>query len=609
MRILRVLSQHEVTGAEVYAATLADEEVRRGHHVIIVSDTWSTPVRARIERLTIGIRKYSQRIKNILSLIRLIGRERIDVVVAHSRASSWIANIATRWMKTPFVSVVHGKQHLHFSSRSVSVYGKHIIAVSESVYRHLQDDLGIDQKHLTLIPNGIVVEHWKKPKPLASRKKVFGLPSTRKIILFVGRLSGPKGDVVKFLMTDVLPLVRKRVNSTLAIVGGMRTNPDIPSALESTRAALGASSVLNFGYQKDIRPFLFSADLVVAAGRSAMESLIAGKPTVAFGETNYHGLVAKENFAEAVQTEFGDQGLYARPSAETVADDFVDCLKLRTATAPSLRVQRLAREQFDSRRVEERVWQVFARAIVECKSPKAIPVLMYHSVVNDVREASKHGIWVTAESFRAQLRSLKRRGFTSITFREYAQFQRGEHSLPPNPVILTFDDGYEDNYRVAFPIMEEFGCKSVIYLVTDKRRTNFWVPDDTPTTLMTKPHIREMAKHGHEFGSHTVTHPKLPSIPPALVRRELKSSKHACEETLGNEVISFAYPYGALNDATKQLVGEAGYQFAAAADTGPFVFYKDYLEIRRVQVFPWTSPGGFWKKTQPWYSRYKRWKK
>jgi hypothetical protein len=59
----------------------------------------------------------------------------------------------------------------------------------------------------------------------------------------------------------------------------------------------------------------------------------------------------------------------------------------------------------------------------------------------------------------------------------------------------------------------------------------------------------------------------------------------------------------------KALVAEAGYRYAVAGETGPAVFYADPFEIRRVQVFPWTNAFGFWKKTQPWYHRYREFKR
>ena len=108
-----------------------------------------------------------------------------------------------------------------------------------------------------------------------------------------------------------------------------------------------------------------------------------------------------------------------------------------------------------------------------------------------------------------------------------------------------------------------------------------------------------------EIGSHTVTHPNLTLIPRDESRRELQNSKEKLEQLLGSEVVSFAYPYGALSASAKELAEEAGYRFAVAADSGSPIFYHDFFEIRRTQVFPWTSRIGFWKKSLPLYHRYK----
>ena len=78
---------------------------------------------------------------------------------------------------------------------------------------------------------------------------------------------------------------------------------------------------------------------------------------------------------------------------------------------------------------------------------------------------------------------------------------------------------------------------------------------------------------------------------------------------LGSEILSVAYPYGAVSTAVKELTEEAGYKFAVAADSGPTRIHLDFLEIRRTQVFPWTSRIGFWKKSLPIYNRYKEMKR
>ncbi|MBI5464512.1 MAG: polysaccharide deacetylase family protein, partial [Ignavibacteriales bacterium] len=572
-------------------------------------DTFTTPVAAPYIPYPIGVRSYAQRWHNIRFLARVIREHRINVVVAHSRAASWVANIACWITRTPFVSTVHGKQHLHFSSTAVSIYGRHIIAISENLRQHLMNDLGISPSHVAMIPNGLVVEQWNKPKRLPhetgpSRRSLFNVDGRTRVLLLVGRLSGPKGDVAKFLMTQVLPRLRRHIRVSLAIVGGMKMNEDIPPAIESIRASHGTSSVLLLGFQKDIKPYLFHADVVIAAGRSAVESAVAGRPTVALGETNYHGLLTPENLEEAMCTEFGDQGALSMPSADRVADDLSAILKKPNASAVRS-VSMKMRERYDMRAIVPRVHRVYTNAIVETLSPASIPVLMYHRVVPKEPTEWKHGIWVTREQFRTQLASLRRRGFQSVTFHDYAKFMKGEFSLPKKPVMLTFDDGYEDNYTEAYPLMEEFGMKGIIYLVADRRRTNFWVPEEPNTPLMSKTQIREMAVNGHEFGSHTISHLRLPEADGRTAEREIRESKNRCEALAGKEVVSFAYPFGACSEEAKRLVRDAGYQFAVAADTGPLKFYDDFFEIRRAQVFPWTNAFGFWKKTQPWYIRYK----
>jgi peptidoglycan/xylan/chitin deacetylase (PgdA/CDA1 family) len=88
----------------------------------------------------------------------------------------------------------------------------------------------------------------------------------------------------------------------------------------------------------------------------------------------------------------------------------------------------------------------------------------------------------------------------------------------------------------------------------------------------------------------------------------LRESKDVLEQLLGSEVLSFAYPYGAVGTRARELVSEAGYKFAVAGDSGPLRFADAFTEIRRTQVFPWTSSFGFWKKTLPVYQKYRSFK-
>jgi peptidoglycan/xylan/chitin deacetylase (PgdA/CDA1 family) len=124
--------------------------------------------------------------------------------------------------------------------------------------------------------------------------------------------------------------------------------------------------------------------------------------------------------------------------------------------------------------------------------------------------------------------------------------------------------------------------------------------------LMSDAQIKEMAAYGIEFGAHSLNHKKLTEIPLSDAKHEIEQSKFAIEKRLGSPIISFAYPYGKLNEELKGIVKGAGFHFGIASDSGPRRFWKDFLEVRRIQIFPGFSLFSFWKKSSGWYHNYKR---
>lgn len=605
MNILHVLSQFEVTGAEAYTATLVAEQAQCGHRLFVASDTISLELKAHYVQQPIGKRSYPQRIKNILWLVRFIKDHQIHIVHAHSRAASWVCHLATWITGTPFISTVHGRQHVHISSKAFSIYGKNIIAVCESVKEHLVRDLGLHSSSIVVIPNGIELLRWEGDALGPSRQELLGFFDDKKMLMFVGRLTGPKGDIVRFLLKEVLPLVLNKTRVALWVIGGMITPEDIPLLAKSINNKHNEPIVNLKGFQKDLAHYITHADVVIASGRVVPESLAMKKNVVAFGESNYVGLVTPESFNTAAATNFGDTGIFTQVDPQRVADDLIALFKKPPSQSNTENLLPLVRQRFDSKLVADKIQKVYEHARTKAFSPVSIPVLMYHRVLEKSPEQSTHGIWVTAEAFASQLQSLKKRGFNTITFNDYAAFIRGTKSLPKRPIILTFDDGYEDNYTAAFPLLQQYGFRAVIFAVTDQRRTNFWDPNEPPASLMKPSQLRELTEYGNEIGSHTVSHANLTAVTPEQCKRELADSRKSLEHMLGMKIISFAYPYGAFDQTAKKVAEETGYKFAVAADSGPFTFYDDFMEIRRTQVFPWTNSFGFWKKIQPWYYRYK----
>jgi peptidoglycan/xylan/chitin deacetylase (PgdA/CDA1 family)/glycosyltransferase involved in cell wall biosynthesis len=607
MNILHVLSQFEVTGAEVYAVTLASAQRRLGHSVTIVSDALHIPLEGGFISQPIGKRSYLQRLRNIAFLIHLIREKNIHIVHGHSRAASWVCNLAALFTSIPFVSTIHGRQHLHLSSRYWSVYGTNIITVSESLREHLIHELNLDPKHITTIPNGFETQHWISTSSTQLDLNVFGVPPEIPVLLFIGRFSGPKGDIVRVLVSEVYPELVKKVPCSLQIIGGLNVPADIPQRAQQMQKRFGKTSVVLREFQSDLIPFLRAANVVIGSGRVAMESLMVGKPTIAFGESNYEGLVTPDNYEAVRRTNFGDTGIQQTINVEIVVNDLAAILNKSQTTTDTQTLQKRVQETCDINVVERKINAVYQAAIAAIKAPATIPVLMYHRIVTEAPKKSRHGIWVTTQSFEQQLISLKQRNCSPITFEQYQLFLNGEFILPNKPVILTFDDGYEDNYICAFPLLKKYGFSAVIFLVADTtRRTNFWDADESQVALMNNEQIHEMSVAGIEFGSHTVIHPNLTKCSLEQIRTELAESKQMIERLMEKKIISIAYPYGAVNETIKSITTETGYKFGIATNSGPLKFYEDLFEIRRTQIFPWTGRLGFWKKTQQWYLKYKQ---
>ena len=156
MRILHLLSQTHLTGAEVYAAELCRQQLADGDQCWVVSDTLSVERPGAVYiPMSIDNRRYPNRLRNIIGVVRLCKQQRIDVIHAHSRAASWVANLAAKWAGVGYVSTVHGRQKVHRSSASWNIYGRHILAVCDHIADHLNGELNIPRRFIRIVRNGI----------------------------------------------------------------------------------------------------------------------------------------------------------------------------------------------------------------------------------------------------------------------------------------------------------------------------------------------------------------------------------------------------------------------------------------------------------------------
>jgi peptidoglycan/xylan/chitin deacetylase (PgdA/CDA1 family) len=204
----------------------------------------------------------------------------------------------------------------------------------------------------------------------------------------------------------------------------------------------------------------------------------------------------------------------------------------------------------------------------------AVPVLGYHSISDECRDGDIR--WsVSPGDFDQQMALLAARGRTSLTVSEYAAALRGDFSLPPKPVLVTFDDGFADLATTALPVLARYGVKATAYVIT---RTLNAVP------ALDWEQLAELRANGVEIGSHSHTHRALDCLSSAEVRREVRLSKLTLEEGLQQEVSSFAYPYGYSSRAVRRQVEAAGYTSACGVKNALSHPADDVFAIARVLI-------------------------
>lgn len=201
------------------------------------------------------------------------------------------------------------------------------------------------------------------------------------------------------------------------------------------------------------------------------------------------------------------------------------------------------------------------------------PVLMYHKVGNPPAGPTLHKLWVSTDMFRKQMTYLKRNGYTPVIFKDLYNFLDKSTALPKKPVFITFDDGYENNFKDAFPILQEFGFPATLFVVVDTiGGDNKWhnPASEARIKMVTWDQVKQLRDAGWEIGSHTMSHRNLQTIDLKEVKMEVEKSRQALTEVLGEVPETFAYPYGSGEDnlSVIQKVREAGYRIAVGVHTG-----------------------------------------
>lgn len=198
----------------------------------------------------------------------------------------------------------------------------------------------------------------------------------------------------------------------------------------------------------------------------------------------------------------------------------------------------------------------------------ALPVLMYHAV--DDKVFGDKDLFVSTQAFDEQMKYLHDNGYTTIDFNDiknYKKFQK--------PILITFDDGYENNYTNAYPVLKKYGLKATIFVITGFIGRN---------EFLTADQIKQMSDV-ISFQSHTVSHIKLSKADKGTVEKELSESKSTIEKLTGRPVIAVSYPYGAYNTGVVNIAKKY-YKIGISTNFGYYFPISEIYEIKRIAVDP-----------------------
>ena len=206
--------------------------------------------------------------------------------------------------------------------------------------------------------------------------------------------------------------------------------------------------------------------------------------------------------------------------------------------------------------------------------------MMYHHVREPgpgLSDAASLRYAVSPVEFEKQLDYLNQNGYTTIDSRTLDHALRTGEQLPAKSVMLTFDDGWETQFTIVYPLLKARGMTGVFFVHTG-------AIGDEPGSAMSWSDVCRMEEDGMDIESHTLSHPSLPRLEPEALRRELVESRTILEAKLGRPVMALAYPFGDFTDREIEATRHAGYRIAFSTEVGLVQRLDEPLEIHRTIV-------------------------
>jgi len=585
MNIIHLLSQNHLTGAEVYAVTLAQQQLAQAHQVYQISNDFflETPA-TKISRDVETTSKLIS-IKNILWLWHFLRQKNIHVIHTHSRAAAKLAYWATIFTKTAQISTVHGIQHASLSKKLYNQYGQFIIAVCDNIKTHLIKDFFYNQSRIKVIANPVSTTDYYSIHSTSH--------ATSLKIAIIGRTTGPKK-----IRTEQVLQALKDTNAEITLIGGKLADLDIKAELKS--------KIKEVTHIKLNSQIYSQYDLIIGSGRACMESLLTGIKTIAFGEASYIGLITQNNFFAALKSNFGDIHPDSQHPVINLSQFNSD---VQAKFTEHHVLAKLAQNEFSLNLLSPKIQRLYESAYFLKNYSSWIPILMYHKIP-ETEINSKHKIYVKQKNFEKHLRFFKNRGFETITFSDLQKFRTGIKSFvefPKKPLILTFDDGYTDNLLQASPLLKKYNFKAQLFLLANSEiNYNSWDmnANEPLHKIVSGPDRQQWKDSQFEIASHGFSHKKITEFNVEAAFAELAESKKSLEQEFNITINAYAFTYGITDYNSAVLAQKAGYDYAVNTDRGGLLIEEEPYNVFRVNMFPEENLFSLFKKTSKWYRKY-----
>ncbi len=205
-------------------------------------------------------------------------------------------------------------------------------------------------------------------------------------------------------------------------------------------------------------------------------------------------------------------------------------------------------------------------------SKYTVPILTYHHF-----GYQDDNLYVTPENLEKQIKYLKEKNYNIITLDELVAGIKSSQKFKRDTVVITIDDGYQDNYLFGYPIFKKYHVPVIVFL-----EANYIGRDKE---FLNWDEIKVMLNNGVSFGAHTKSHAYLPSVEDKdVLWDEIKGPKDIIERNIGTKVNHFCYPVGGFNNTIKGLVAKAGYMSACSTNKGLVKFNQDIYELKRIKI-------------------------